>query len=84
MEYYLIMCRSLTYAQRAMRTLERAGATVSLVRAPKSISQTGCGYGVRVSSRWLDYSIEVLRKQHIPFGKVYTYPETGQPEEVRV
>ena len=31
MQRYLIMCRSLTYAQRASSALERAGITLSLI-----------------------------------------------------
>lgn len=82
MEYHLIMCRSLTYAQRAMYVLERGGVTVSLVKVPQAISQTGCSYGVRVSKHRLWDSISLLKGKHVPFGKVFRYMQDGTLEEV--
>ena len=38
MLYYLIVCRSLTYAQRTAAALERAGITAHILRSPKSIA----------------------------------------------
>lgn len=35
MLYYLIVCRSLTYAQRTASALERAGITAHIMRSPK-------------------------------------------------
>ena len=84
MEQNLIMCRSLTYAQRAMKTLERGGVTVALLKVPQSVSQTGCSYGLRVPSRYLEYCIRLLREKEQPFGKVFRYPIDGTPVEVQV
>ena len=42
MVYYLIVCRSLTYAQRTASALERAGITAHILRSPKMISGEGC------------------------------------------
>lgn len=83
-EYHLIMCRSLTYAQRASYTLERSGVRVNLVKVPQSVSQTGCSYGVRIPSRYLRKSIELLREKNVPFGKVFRYLSDGALEEVEV
>lgn len=38
--YCLIMCRSLTYAQRSSQVLERAGITATVLKAPQSVSKT--------------------------------------------
>lgn len=84
MEYHLIMCRSLTYAQRALYTLERGGVKVSLVKVPQSVSQTGCSYGVRIPSKNLRSSIELLRSKKVSFGKVFRYLYDGSLEEVDV
>ncbi len=35
---YLIMCRSLTYAQRVSNALERAGISARVLRSPSEIS----------------------------------------------
>ena len=37
--YCLIMCRSLTYAQRSSQVLERAGITATVLKAPQSVSK---------------------------------------------
>lgn len=39
---YLIMCRSLTYAQKAAKLLERNGINVGIRRAPQELSGAGC------------------------------------------
>lgn len=44
MVYYLIVCRSLTYAQRTASALERAGITAHILRSPKMISGEGCSH----------------------------------------
>ena len=49
MLYYLIVCRSLTYAQRTASALERAGITAHIMRSPKSIAGEGCSHSVKVS-----------------------------------
>lgn len=82
MQYYLIMCRSLTYAQRAQRVLERAGIGSAVVKAPQEASGTGCTYGVRVPERKLDAAVNMLRKSGLPLGKTYRYNADGSLSEV--
>ncbi len=84
MEQNLIMCRSLTYAQRALRTLERGGVTAALLKVPQSVSQTGCSYGLRISVRNLDYALRLLRENHNAYGKVFRYEADGSLTEVNV
>lgn len=48
---YLIMCRSLTYAQRVSNALERAGIPARVLRSPGEISPTGCSYSVKIAAR---------------------------------
>ena len=84
MEQNLIMCRSLTYAQKAMRTLERGGVSVTLLKVPQSVSQTGCSYGLRIPGKHLSYSIMLLREKQNPFGKVFRYMQDGSLEEVQL
>lgn len=84
MEQNLIMCRSLTYAQRAMRTLERGGVTVALLKVPQSVSQTGCSYGLRVPAHRLEYCLKLLREKQNPYGKVFRYHADGSLTEVDV
>ena len=51
MVYYLIVCRSLTYAQRTAAALERAGITARILRSPKLIDREGCSHSVKVAER---------------------------------
>lgn len=84
MVYYLIVCRSLTYAQRGVRLLERAGISAYLVRAPRLIAQAGCAYCIKVSQRWLERSVELLRGAGLVLRGVYRQMEDGSYEEVSV
>ena len=48
MNHYLIVCRSVTYAQRMMRTLQRAALACHIMRIPQGLVPSGCGYAVRI------------------------------------
>lgn len=58
--HYLLTFRSLTYAQRAARVLERAGITGTISRVPKSAATRGCAYCVIIAARHRDRSLELL------------------------
>lgn len=62
MVYYFIICRSLTYAQRTAKVLERAGITSYIIRTPKSIAKDGCGHGVKLAQKNLDSGLLALKK----------------------
>ena len=51
MEYDLILARSVTYAQRMQRALNRAGIRSQLFRAPRDLTDLGCAYVVRIFPR---------------------------------
>lgn len=78
---YLILCRSLTYAQRAARLLERAGMTVTLMKTPQQLTTGGCGYAVGLRKA-PDAAVRVLADGSIPFGRVYEREESGEYREV--
>ena len=62
MVYYLIVCRSLTYAQRTAAALERVGIGAHILRSPKLIAGEGCGYSVKVSERNLSGALTALSR----------------------
>lgn len=80
MTQYLIMCRSLTYAQKASKLLERSGFTVTVVKAPQTLSLSGCAYAVTVRGKIYDAK-QLLKKYEIPFGKVFRRLENGDYTE---
>ncbi len=82
MVYYLIICRSLTYAQRTAAALERAGITAHIMRSPRSISDTGCSHAVKISERRLTDSLSVLNRVGLSPERVYIMSADGSYKEV--
>lgn len=79
---FLLMYRSLTYAQRGARTLERAGVTGTVVRVPKSVTERGCGYGVLVTPKNRARALALLTAAELDPERVLirengTYREAG-------
>lgn len=82
MLHYLIMCRSLTYAQRAARVLERSGITAFVTRAPRGVTHDGCGYCVKVSERRIADALEALSGAGLGPGRVFLTDSGGAVSEV--
>lgn len=82
MIYYLIICRSLTYAQRTARVLERAGIGGAVTRTPKLIAREGCGYCVRISERRLADALRILRREGMAPKQVFLQDADGMFSEV--
>lgn len=80
MNDYLIICRSITHAQRISRVLQRAGIFHQVFRVPAGLSQNGCGYAVSVRPEVLKVSLQTLRQNDIPFQTVFARDETGRYE----
>ena len=84
MVYYLIVCRSLTYAQRTAAALERAGITAHILRSPKSISGEGCSHSVKVSERYLADALVVLSRVGLTPKRIFISASDGSYKEVRL
>lgn len=82
MVYYLIVCRSLTYAQRTVAALERVGMSAQILRSPKAISGEGCGYAVRVSERDLSTALIILKRLGLTPSRVFIASTQGGYREV--
>ena len=82
MVYYLIVCRSLTYAQRTEAVLSRAGITARLLRSPKVIDSEGCSHSVRVSERNLAAALVVLARAKLSPKRVFVMAGDGSYQEV--
>lgn len=83
MLHYLLMCRSLTYAQRASRALERIGITAIITKAPKSATGQGCSYSVKVSEKNLTRSIATLSEAGLGPTKIFLVLGDGSVSEVQ-
>ncbi len=81
MKQYLIMCRSLTNAQKSAKLLERNGIFGSVVKAPNELSGRGCAYAVSIR-RDMDTAAGVLKRSGLISGKIYERDPDGKYSEV--
>lgn len=84
MYFYLLVCRSLTYAQRALRVLERAGIRAYVVRTTRDTAQEGCGYSVKVRENSALEAIDVLKSAGLPPRRILKLLQSGETEEVKL
>lgn len=82
MLYYLIVCRSLTYAQRTAAALERAGLSVRTIRSPKRVSGEGCSHCVRINRRDLDTALIILRRAQLEPKRIFAAQSDGSYLEI--
>ena len=81
MKHYIIMCRSLTGAQRAVKLLEGSLIRAAAVKAPKHLTLGGCAYAVRLRSTPAE-ALDVLRKSGIATGKIFMTENGAEYREV--
>lgn len=73
--HLILMCRSLTAAQRAAHTLLNNGIFASVTKAPQSANPGGCTYGVKIAARNLAAAQAVLEAAEINVEKTVEAPE---------
>ena len=83
MNDYYVTFRSLTSAQRASFEASRHGVRATLIRTPKSLCSTGCGYALRVDQIFIQNTVKILRDANIRFEKILLSDRTGFGQEVR-
>ncbi len=79
---YLLMCKSLTYAQRASRLLERSGITAIVTKIPKSAAGSGCNYCIKVSEKRLSSALSILNAAELGPSRVFVQARDGSVSEV--
>ncbi len=82
MTYYLIVCRSLTFAQRTAAALERQGIPAHILRTPAVISKRGCSHSVKISQRHLTGALVALNRAGLSAGQVFLTEGDGSYREV--
>ncbi len=82
MSNYILICRSLTYAQRAVRVLERSGIPSVLFRTPQELSKGGCGYSVKIKEKYLATALKALKRAELSPLKIYSVFPNGTSMEV--
>ena len=80
MEHYIILARSVTYAQRMQRSLSRAGIRCQIFRPPRDLTNLGCAYAVRVAVSVLPEALTALHRDGLDPVQIFLY----RSEERRV
>ena len=82
MDYYLIMARSVTFAQRMQKVLEQAGIRCQIFRAPRDLTNMGCAYAVRLGVGDLVRALSELHRVSLDPVQIFLH-QHGQFREVR-
>lgn len=82
MKEYLIICRSITFAQRASRALYRAGISNQVLRLPVGLVKSGCGYAVKIRSDDPERALRAMEREHMRPMTLFL-SENGIYQEVR-
>ena len=73
--HILILCRSLTSAQKAARVLQSNGIFAAVTKAPQSARADGCGYGVKLAERNADAAVALLNEAGVTIRGIIEFPE---------
>ena len=84
MLYYLLFCRSITYAQKTAKALERAGIGAVIVKTPLNLTVEGCSYCVRVPERKIADALVAVKRAGLPPVRVFARSELGVYGEVEL
>ncbi|MBR1842225.1 MAG: DUF3343 domain-containing protein [Oscillospiraceae bacterium] len=84
MSDYLIISRSLTYAQRTERALVSAGFRAAVIRTPEERLREGCGYSVKLMRARLSDALGVLYSKGLAPKHVFVFDGGRAGEEVRL
>ena len=77
----MILCRSITYAQRAQHILERKGYTATVVRPSVQVVGEGCGFAVKIAQRYLGEAVYLLRSYGIEPTRAVIVEQNGTVRE---
>ena len=78
--YMILMCRSLTTAQKAARLIQNRGIFAVVTKAPQSSNPGGCTYGVKVTEKSADSARTILDDAGIEVLKTVALPMTKAGE----
>lgn len=84
MAYYLIICRSLTYAQRTAGVLGQVGVTAHILRAPRAIAGEGCSHAVKIAQRRLPEALAALSRTGLSPKRIVLLEGDGTYREVEL
>lgn len=80
----MIVCRSVTYAQRARQLLEKHGISAVVVRPNLEMMENSCGFAVKISEGYLAEALDLLKKSCFEISRVLFVEPNGNYREMRV
>ena len=80
MEHYIILARSVTYAQRMQRALERTGIRCRIARAPGDLTNLGCAYIVQIAAQDLSNALIIIHREALDPVQIFLYQNGGYRE----
>ena len=83
MEHYLILARSITYAQRMQRAMSAAGVRCQMFRAPRDLAESGCAYVLKVEISELNRALSAIYRSGLGIVRVFEY-QNGTYREVGI
>ena len=81
MEHYIILARSVTYAQRMQKSLSRVGIRCQIFRPPRDLTDLGCAYAERVAVSDLRTALVALHRDSLDPVQIFIYQQ-GMYQEV--
>ena len=82
MKFYYITFRSVTFAQRGEKLLQKGAFHCTLQRTPRWMEEQGCGYALRIWTQDAARAVQLLRENGVPMRRVYIQMPDGQLEEL--
>ncbi len=80
--YYLLLCRSITHAQRLSATLERVGVRGGITRPPLGLTNKGCSYAVRIGASHYERAMRALTAAQLLPERVFLVSDDGAYREI--
>ena len=78
---YLLLCRSLTYAQRCEKLLGQKGITAAIIKAPREAAVNGCSYCLRIHERYKETALDLLGRAGLAPDRIFRL-DNGHVTEV--
>lgn len=80
-EHYIILARSVTYAQRMQKSLGRAGIRCHIFRPSRDLTDMGCAYAVRIAVSDLPGALTALHRDGLDPVQIFIF-QKGLYQEV--
>jgi hypothetical protein len=84
MDRCLLVCSSVTYAQRAKKQLNNKGIYAAIIKTPSEASLDGCHYAVSINKKDLTRAVKILNEMDLAVKKIYLSQHGEIIEEMRL